>query len=199
MLAYAARRLLAMMAMLVLISIVAFVVIQLPPGDFLTTLVAGMEQGGAAIDQAHLDYLQRALRSRSADLRPVLEVDLRHRPARRFRPLLRVGPAGRRPDLGAARPHAAPVHLHPALHLGDRLPDRRLLGGPPVFARRLFRHVHRLHRPGDPELPAGARSSCTSGCAYFGQSVGGLFSPEFADAPWAWGKVSTCSPTCGSR
>src|SRR5215204_3960015 len=56
MLAYAARRLLGMVGMLVLISIVAFVVIQLPPGDFLTTLVAGMEQG-TAIDQAQLHYL----------------------------------------------------------------------------------------------------------------------------------------------
>lgn len=25
--------------------------------------------------------------------------------------------------------------------------------------------------------------------AYFGQSVGGLFSPEYVDAPWSWGKL----------
>jgi peptide/nickel transport system permease protein len=43
--------------MLVLISIAAFIVIQLPPGDFLTTLVAGLEQG-SMIDPAQLEYLK---------------------------------------------------------------------------------------------------------------------------------------------
>ena len=28
--------------------------------------------------------------------------------------------------------------------------------------------------------------------SYFGQSVGGLFSAEFIDAPWSWAKVRTC-------
>jgi len=57
MLQYAARRLVSMVAMLFFVSIAAFVVIQLPPGDFLTTLVAGLEQG-SLIDPAQLEYLK---------------------------------------------------------------------------------------------------------------------------------------------
>ncbi|MET0742251.1 MAG: ABC transporter permease [Microvirga sp.] len=57
MILFIARRLLSMIIMLIFISIAAFVVIQLPPGDFLTTLVAGMEQG-SAIDPAQLDFLR---------------------------------------------------------------------------------------------------------------------------------------------
>ena len=35
---------------------------------------------------------------------------------------------------------------------------------------------------------------------YFGQSVGGLYSPEFVGAPWSLGQDRwTCSATCGSR
>ena len=37
------------------------------------------------------------------------------------------------------------------------------------------------------------------GYRYFGQSVGGLFSPEFVDAQWNLGSCSTSSPTCGFR
>ena len=40
MIAYIVRRLLAMIPTLVMISIVTFIIIQLPPGDFFTTLQA---------------------------------------------------------------------------------------------------------------------------------------------------------------
>ena len=45
MLQYAARRLVSMVVMLFFVSIAAFIIIQLPPGDFLTTLVAGLRAG----------------------------------------------------------------------------------------------------------------------------------------------------------
>ena len=37
------------------------------------------------------------------------------------------------------------------------------------------------------------------GFRYFGQSVGGLFSPEYADAAWNLGKLLDLSRTSGSR
>lgn len=54
--AYIIRRILAMIPMLIAISFVSFVLIQLPPGDYLTTLqaVAGSSGGGMGQEQADL-------------------------------------------------------------------------------------------------------------------------------------------------
>ena len=56
MLAYIARRVLAMIPMLVIISFISFVIIQLPPGDFLNTLqaVQGTSGGGMSDETADL-------------------------------------------------------------------------------------------------------------------------------------------------
>jgi len=50
------RRLLAMVPMLIAISFIVFVIIQLPPGDYLTTLqaVQGTSGGGMSNEQAQL-------------------------------------------------------------------------------------------------------------------------------------------------
>lgn len=58
MLAYIIRRLLTMIPTLVAISIISFVIIQLPPGDFLTTYVAQLSVSGESVDQAELDQLK---------------------------------------------------------------------------------------------------------------------------------------------
>jgi len=52
------RRLLAMVPTLFLISIVCFVIIQLPPGDFLTSLQALAASSGSGADQAAMDNLR---------------------------------------------------------------------------------------------------------------------------------------------
>jgi peptide/nickel transport system permease protein len=56
MLAYVVRRILAMMPMLLVISFISFVIIQLPPGDFFTTLqaVQGASGGGMSNETANL-------------------------------------------------------------------------------------------------------------------------------------------------
>lgn len=56
MLAYVARRILAMIPMLLIISFISFTIIQLPPGDFLTTLqaVQGASGGGMSDETAEL-------------------------------------------------------------------------------------------------------------------------------------------------
>ena len=56
MLAYVLRRVLAMVPMLIVISFISFVIIQLPPGDFLTTLQAiqGTSGGGMSNETADL-------------------------------------------------------------------------------------------------------------------------------------------------
>ncbi|MCX5872152.1 MAG: ABC transporter permease [Deltaproteobacteria bacterium] len=58
MLAYIIRRIMIMIPTLVAISIISFVIIQLPPGDFLTTYVAQLSASGETVDQAELEALK---------------------------------------------------------------------------------------------------------------------------------------------
>ena len=58
MIAYILRRLLIMIPTMVLISVVVFAVIQLPPGDYLDTLVAQMASQGDRVDDAQLAALR---------------------------------------------------------------------------------------------------------------------------------------------
>jgi len=59
MLAYILRRLLYMVPTLILISILSFVIIQLPPGDYLTNYVANLQQTGDAVLEETLAALKR--------------------------------------------------------------------------------------------------------------------------------------------
>ena len=59
MLQYFLRRLLLMIPTLLLISVVTFIVIQLPPGDFLTTYIANLMQQDGITDMAIIDALRK--------------------------------------------------------------------------------------------------------------------------------------------
>lgn len=58
MLQFIVRRVFYMIPTLVVISIVSFVIIQLPPGDYLTSLVATMASTGETVDRAQLVALE---------------------------------------------------------------------------------------------------------------------------------------------
>jgi len=58
MLTYIVRRILIMIPTLVLISIVSFMIIQLPPGDYLTSWIAQMEETGESVDEAQIASLR---------------------------------------------------------------------------------------------------------------------------------------------
>lgn len=58
MLTYIIRRIMIMVPTLIAISIISFVIIQLPPGDFLTTYVAQLSASGETVDQAELEALK---------------------------------------------------------------------------------------------------------------------------------------------
>ncbi len=60
MLKYVAWRIVMMVPTLFVISIVSFMVIQLPPGDFLTSYVASMTARGESIDEATVQSLRSA-------------------------------------------------------------------------------------------------------------------------------------------
>lgn len=59
MLRYSVHRLLMMIPTLLLISIVTFTIIQLPPGDFLSAQLAELQAQGEALQRAKIDYLRQ--------------------------------------------------------------------------------------------------------------------------------------------
>jgi peptide/nickel transport system permease protein len=59
MLFYIGRRLLYMILIMFLVSIVSFVIIQLPPGDYLTTLVTNLKSKGITVSAEELQTLER--------------------------------------------------------------------------------------------------------------------------------------------
>ncbi|MCZ4281153.1 ABC transporter permease [Kiloniella laminariae] len=59
MLGYIINRLLAMIPTLLVISVIIFTLIQLPPGDFLETQIAEMQAQGENVDQAKIEYLRQ--------------------------------------------------------------------------------------------------------------------------------------------
>jgi peptide/nickel transport system permease protein len=55
---YIIKRLLLLPLLLVVFSIFAFVIIQAPPGDYITTYIADLAASGSAIDQAQVDAMR---------------------------------------------------------------------------------------------------------------------------------------------
>ncbi len=59
MITFIVRRLLAMIPTLFLVSILTFIIIELPPGDFMTQLAANVGTSGSSMDQAAVENLRR--------------------------------------------------------------------------------------------------------------------------------------------
>ena len=57
MLAYTVSRLINSLVVLLIVSVIVFIVIQIPPGDFLTTMIARMAETGF-VDQSRIDALR---------------------------------------------------------------------------------------------------------------------------------------------
>ncbi len=55
---YILKRIVASLGFLISLSVVAFILIHLPPGDFVTTLVRSRELAGERVDQAEIDSLK---------------------------------------------------------------------------------------------------------------------------------------------
>jgi len=59
MLSYTLRRFLYMIVIVLLISVIAFIIIQLPPGDFLTSYIMELRIAGTDIDEAEIASLKK--------------------------------------------------------------------------------------------------------------------------------------------
>ncbi|RBM18527.1 ABC transporter permease [Streptomyces sp. PT12] len=188
MLSYVARRCLYMIPTLFGISVVAFAIIQLPPGDYLTTLVSRLENQGESVDRAQLESLRE---------RYGLGDPLASQYVTWMSSILFHG------DFGQSFEYSRPV----ADLVADRLPLTVVLAVTTLlttwllaFPIGLYSAV-RQYSPGDylatvvgflglaiPNFMI-ALLLMYIGQTVFGMSVGGLFSPEFEDAAWNLGKV----------
>lgn len=185
---YIIRRVLYMIPTLILISIVSFAIIQLPPGDYLTALVSQLEAQGESVDPAQL----AALEERYGLGEPFY--------AQYWKWISNIVLHG---DFGQSFEWNRPV----SELIWDRLPLTILL----TLCTLLFTWAMALpigiytavrqYSAGDYVMTViGFLGLATPNFMlalifayvafrYFGQSVDGLFSPEYVDAAWNLGKV----------
>ena len=57
--AYILKRILMMLPTLLVISFIVFVIIQLPPGDYLETYIAELESQGETVDKEKIAFLRQ--------------------------------------------------------------------------------------------------------------------------------------------
>ena len=187
MLGYVIRRILIMIPTLLAISVITFVIIQLPPGDYLTTLVNEMQSRGESMDQGRL-----------AMLRETYGLD---RPMYEQYALWLAGML--RGDFGYSFEYNLPV--------SDVVGDRLSLTVIVSFATILFIWVvsfpigiysaTRQYSLGDYVLTfLGFLGLATPSFllalvmlyfanVWFGTSIGGLMDPRYIGQPWSWGKA----------
>lgn len=187
MLGYLIRRVLIMIPTLLAISVITFVIIQLPPGDYLTTLVVEMQSRGESVDQGRLALLRETY---GFD-RPMHE-----------QYLIWLG-GMLRGDFGYSFEYNLPV--------ADVVGDRLWLTAVVSFATIIF--VYAVSFPigiysATHQYSAGDYALTLLGFlglatpsfllalvllylanVWFGTSIGGLMDPTYVDAPWSLGKV----------
>ncbi len=184
---YLFRRVLLIFPTVIVISMITFVIIQLPPGDFLTSYVASLESSGQIVDQSTID----ALRSQYGLGEPIY--------VQYWKWITGVVTG----DFGQSFQWQRPV----ADLIGERLSltivlslSSLLLIWALSFPIGIYSAV-RQYSPGDYAftllsfiglgIPNFLLALVLMWFSYswFGLTVGGLFSTEYAEAPWSIGKV----------
>ncbi len=186
MLSFISRRVMYMIPTLIIISMISFILIQLPPGTFLDSYVVSLQETGETVDMATLE----SLRQRYGVGEPI------------YLQYLKWIGGVLQGDFGQSFEWNQPV----SRLLEERLPMTLIVS----FATLIFTYLV--------AIPIGIYSATHQysigdytftfigflGLAtpnfllalvlmfafykYFGMSVGGLFSPEYINAPWSWGK-----------
>ncbi|MEZ4709138.1 MAG: ABC transporter permease [Caldilineaceae bacterium] len=188
MLQFILRRLVFLVPTLIAISLVMFIIIQLPPGDYLTTLVAAMASQGEDVDPAAL----AALKERYGLGQPVYVQYWKW-----------ISGIVLRGDFGRSFAWNMPV----ADLIWERLALTFVLSLSTLlviwaiaFPIGVYSAV-RQYSVGDYVATFfGFLGVATPNFLlalvlmyiafkYFNQSVGGLFSPDYQEAPWSWGKL----------
>jgi peptide/nickel transport system permease protein len=188
MVAYLLRRLLYVVPTVFLVSLVSFLIIQLPPGDYLSTVVANLSRTGQNVDPAQL----AALKERYALDQPVV--------AQYWKWITNILVHG---DFGQSFEYGRSV----SSLLAERLPLTLALGISTLlftWAVALPAGIYsavRKYSVGDYVMTAvaflgiaipGFLLALTVAYLqfrYFDKSVGGLLSPEYVGAGWNLGKI----------
>ena len=187
MLGYLVHRILIMIPTLIAISVVIFIIINLPPGDYFSTYIAELQSSGEAADLAKIHFLQ----VQYGFDRPLWEQYL-------------YWVAGLlQGDMGYSFAYNLPVK--------DVVGDRLLMTFIVSFATIIFTYVvafpigvysathqyswsdHALTLLGflGLAIPSFLLALVLLYLAnvYLGISIGGLMDPQFVDQPWTWQKV----------
>ena len=187
MLGFLIRRTLTMIVTMLVISVLVFVIIQLPPGDYLTTYIEELKSQGESVDPKKIEFL----REQYGLDRPLYEQYLGW-----VTGLMRG-------DLGYSFEYNLPV----ADIVGDRLFLSMLLNIATVifvylvsFPIGIYSATHQYSWSDHGITLLGLLGLATPnfllalillylGNVWFGTSIGGLMDPEYIDQPWSWGKA----------
>lgn len=184
---YVIQRLLLMIPTLFLISVVTFVIIQLPPGDYLTTLVSELEAAGEKADLQKIEFLRKQYGLDQPMLMQywIWLTGLLHG------------------DLGYSFEYDRPV----SAIIGERLFLTFVVSFGAIlftwlvaFPIGIYSATHQYSWGEHGLTFLGFLGLATPNFllalvlmfvsfTWFGVSVGGLFSPEYQTAPWSWGKA----------
>lgn len=187
MLAYIARRLMLAVLTVWAISVLSFIIIHLPPGDYVTSYIASMSASGSAVSEGEAE----ALREQLGLNKPITVQYVK------WMGLIMTG------NFGMAMEYGRPV----ADVIGDRLTLTMIVS----FAAIMFTWglalpigIYSAVRPYSIldyaftligfiglAVPGFLLALVVMyvGFAYFGANVGGLFSPDFAETPWSLDKA----------
>ncbi|RYE86797.1 MAG: ABC transporter permease [Hyphomicrobiales bacterium] len=188
MLRYVIKRLLYMIPTLFGMSIIAFLIIQLPPGDYITSMIASMSDSGQNADPAQIEALRRAYG---------FDDPIWLQYVKWIWGILSRG------DFGYSFEWNRPVAELIWERMGSTL-SISLAALLFVWAVSLPIGIYsavRRHSIGDytftflgflglaiPNFIL-ALTLMYVAYKYMGQSVGGLYSPEYVNAPWSWNKL----------
>ncbi len=188
MLAYVAKRVLYMIPTLFGMSLIAFMIIQLPPGDYLTSLLSTMADGGQNLDEATI----ARLRTQYGLDQPVY-----------VQYFVWIGGILTRGDFGYSFEWNQPV----STLIWDRMGSTLLISLASlllVWAISLPIGIYsavKRHSFGDHAFTLlgfiglavpnfiMALTLMYASYRFLGQSVGGIFSPAFVDVPWSLAKL----------
>ncbi|WEK06014.1 MAG: ABC transporter permease [Candidatus Devosia phytovorans] len=184
---YILKRILYMIPTLFGLSLIAFMIIQLPPGDYVTSMISSMQDSGANVDPRQVERLREIYGFND----PIWLQYLKW-----------IGGILFRGDFGYSFEWNRPVSELIWERMGSTLAIS-LASLLFVWAVALPIGIYsavRRHSIGDyvftfigfiglavPNFIL-ALTLMYMSYRYFGQSVGGLFSPQYVDAAWSWGK-----------
>lgn len=181
------KRLLILPLLLFIFSVISFVLVQAPPGDFLTSYIAELAQGGSSVDQAQIDALRETY-----GLDKPLYIQYLRWTGNILKGNLGVSFEWRRPNAQLIGERLA---LTLALSIGSLIftwlvaIPIGILSATKQYS--FFDYLFTVFNYLGLAIPNFLLALVLMWGAfqYFGVSVTGLFSPEYVSAPWSFARV----------